>query len=41
LFSAWNESSLGNKNDARKLFERALMLSPGDTSALRGMAGLK
>jgi len=41
LSSAWNELSLGRTNDARKLFERALMLSPGDTSATRGLSSLK
>ncbi|HEY3296440.1 MAG TPA: tetratricopeptide repeat protein [bacterium] len=41
LSSGWNEFSLGNKDAARRLFERALMMSPGDTSALRGLSGLK
>ena len=41
LYSAWNDASLGKKDEARKLFEHALMLSPGDTSATRGLSSLK
>jgi tetratricopeptide (TPR) repeat protein len=41
LSSAWNDYSLGKTADARKLFERTLMLSPGDTSAQRGLSYLK
>jgi tetratricopeptide (TPR) repeat protein len=37
LSSAWNNYYLGHAADARVLFERALMLSPGDTSATRGL----
>ena len=41
LSSAWNDYGLGRKDEARKLFERALMLSPGDTSAQRGLSSVK
>jgi tetratricopeptide (TPR) repeat protein len=41
LSSAWNSYSLGRMRDARLLFERTLMLSPGDTSAQRGLSYLK
>lgn len=41
LSSAWNNFSLGKKDEARRLFERALMLSPNDTSAQRGLSSLK
>jgi len=41
LSTAWNDFSLGKTTDARRLFERTLMLSPGDTSAQRGLSYLK
>jgi tetratricopeptide (TPR) repeat protein len=37
LSSAWNDYYLGNMGNAKMLFERALMISPGDTSATRGI----
>lgn len=41
LMSAWTNYFLGNKNDARVLFNKVLLYSPNNTSALEGLSLLK
>jgi len=41
LMSAWTNYFLGNKNDARVLFNKVLLYSPNNTSALEGISLLK
>jgi tetratricopeptide (TPR) repeat protein len=41
LTSAWNLYFLGNKNEAKILFNKVLMYSPNDTSALEGLSLIK
>lgn len=38
LMSAWNNYALGDKAEAKSLFERALMNTPSSKSALEGLA---
>jgi tetratricopeptide (TPR) repeat protein len=41
LMSAWTNYFLGNKNDATILFNKTLLYSPNDTSALEGLSLIK
>lgn len=41
LMSAWNNYFLGNKNEARTLFNKVLLYSPSDKSALEGLGLIK
>ena len=41
LMSAWNNYYLGNKKEARILFNKTLLYSPNDSSALEGLGLLK
>jgi tetratricopeptide (TPR) repeat protein len=41
LMSAWNNYFLGNKNEALTLFNKTLLYSPNDTSALQGLSLIK
>ncbi|MBN2747084.1 MAG: tetratricopeptide repeat protein [Bacteroidales bacterium] len=41
LYSAWNNYYLGKTREAKVLFEIALMLSPGDSSATDGLKLIK
>lgn len=41
LMSAWNNYFLGNKNAASVLFNKVLLYSPKDTSALEGLSLIK
>lgn len=41
LMSAWNNYFLGNVNEAKILFNRVLVVSPGDTSAVEGLSLIK
>ena len=41
IMLAWSKLNTGKKTDARILFEHALLLSPGDQSALAGLNQLK
>ena len=41
LMSAWTNYFLGNKNDASVLFNKTLLYSPNDSSALEGLALIK
>jgi Flp pilus assembly protein TadD len=38
---AWSNYQLGRGSDAEALFNKALLLSPNDTSALEGLGLLK
>ena len=41
LMYAWTNFQLGKTNEAKVLFNKVLMLSPNDTSALEGLALIK
>jgi tetratricopeptide (TPR) repeat protein len=41
IMLAWTKLYMGKKSDARVLFEHALLLSPGDQSALSGLNQVK
>jgi tetratricopeptide (TPR) repeat protein len=41
LMSAWTNYFLGNKNDATVLFNKTLLYSPNDASALEGLSLIK
>jgi tetratricopeptide (TPR) repeat protein len=41
LMSAWTNYFLGNKNDASVLFNKTLLYSPNDASALEGLSLIK
>jgi len=41
LYSAWNQYFLGNKMEAKTLFNKVLMYSPNDASALEGLSLIK
>lgn len=41
LMSAWTNYFLGNKNEAKILFNKVLLYSPNDKSALEGLALIK
>jgi tetratricopeptide (TPR) repeat protein len=41
LMSAWTNYFLGNKNDAKILFNKVLLYSPNDTSASEGLSLIK
>jgi tetratricopeptide (TPR) repeat protein len=41
LMSAWNNYFLGNKNEAKTLFNKTLLYSPNDKSALEGLSLVK
>lgn len=41
LMSGWNNYFLGNKNEARTLFNKVLLYSPSDKSALEGLGLIK
>jgi len=41
LMSAWTNYFLGNKNDALTLFNKTLLYSPNDKSALEGLSLIK
>ncbi len=41
LMNAWTNYFLGNKNEARTLFNKVLLYSPNDTSALEGLGLIK
>jgi tetratricopeptide (TPR) repeat protein len=41
LMSAWNNYFLGNKNEALTLFNKTLLYSPNDKSALEGLSLIK
>ncbi|MGZ4035625.1 MAG: tetratricopeptide repeat protein [Bacteroidia bacterium] len=41
LMSAWTNYFLGNKNDAISLFNKTLLYSPNDKSALEGLSMIK
>lgn len=41
LMSAWNYYFLGKYSEAKVLFNRVLLISPNDKSALEGLAGIK
>ena len=41
LMSGWNNYFLGNVNEAKVLFNRVLIISPGDTSAVEGLSLIK
>ncbi|MDX2189991.1 MAG: tetratricopeptide repeat protein [Bacteroidota bacterium] len=41
LMSAWTNFFLGNKNDARIIFNKVLLYSPNDKSALEGLSYIK
>ena len=41
LMSGWNNYFLGNVNEAKILFNRVLIVSPGDTSAVEGLSLIK
>lgn len=41
LMSAWNNYFLGNKNEAVTLFNKTLLYSPNDKSALEGLSLIK
>jgi hypothetical protein len=39
--SAWTNYFLGNKNEAKALFNKVLLYSPNDKSALEGLGLIK
>jgi tetratricopeptide (TPR) repeat protein len=41
LMSAWTNYFLGNKNEATVLFNKVLLYSPNDKSALEGLSLIK
>lgn len=41
LMTAWTNYFLGNKNEARVLFNKVLLYSPNDSSALEGLSLIK
>ena len=41
LMSAWTNYFLGNKNEAVTLFNKTLLYSPNDKSALEGLSLIK
>ncbi len=41
IMYAWSSYRIGKKDDAKELFNRVLCLSPGDKSALEGLAAVK